>query len=134
MLTDALLEELRYKGEGSDLDYKAERYAFAKASDEEKSEMLKDILALANTHRDGTAYILIGLKENPPYPAEVVGLSADGAIDDARVQEFVNGKLETKLTFRYEERLFDGRHIAVICIPKQQRPFYLKKVSSDIRN
>ena len=127
MLTDALLEELRYKGEGSDLDYKTERYPFANASNEEKSELLKDILALANTHRDGTAYILMGFKENPPYPAEVVGLSREGAIDDSRLQEFVNGKLETKLNFRYEERLFDGKHVALISIPKQQRPFYLKK-------
>ncbi|MDR5901617.1 helix-turn-helix domain-containing protein [Halomonas icarae] len=127
MLTDAFLEELRYRGEGSDLDYKAERYPFAKASDEEKSEILKDILALANTHRDSTAYILLGFKENPPHPADVVGLSPEGVIDDARLQEFVNGKLETKLTFRYEERLFDGQHIAVISIPQQQRPFYLKK-------
>lgn len=127
MLTDALLEELRYKGEGSDLDYKSERYPFAKASDEEKSEILKDILALANTHRGGTAHILMGFKESPPQPAEAAGLSPEGAIDDSRLQEFVNGKLETKLTFRYEERLFDGKHIAAISIPKQQRPFYLKK-------
>jgi len=56
-----------------------------------------------------------------------VGSSPDGAIDDARLHEFVNGKLETKPTFRYEERLFDGQHIAVISIPQQQRPFYLKK-------
>ncbi|MFN3066618.1 helix-turn-helix domain-containing protein [Serratia sp. J2] len=128
MLSEALLEELRYRGEGSDLDYKSERYNFSrKVGDEEKSEMLKDILALANTHREGTAYILMGFKENPPHPAEVVGLSKEGVIDDSRLQEFVNGKLETKLTFRYEERLFDGKHIAVISIPKQQRPFYLKR-------
>lgn len=128
MLSEALLEELCYRGEGSDLDYKSERYNFSrKISDEEKSEMLKDILALANTHREGTAYILMGFKENPPYPAEVVGLTEEGVIDDSRLQEFVNGKLETKLTFRYEEGLFDDKHIAVISIPKQQRPFYLKK-------
>ncbi|TPJ62165.1 ATP-binding protein [Mesorhizobium sp. B2-7-1] len=127
MLTDALLEELRCKGEGSDLDYKGERYPFAKASDEEKSEILKDILALANAHRESAGYILIGFKENPPHPAEVVGLSSEGAIDDSRLQEFVNGKLESKLDFRYEEGLFEGQQIAVISIPKQQRPFYLKR-------
>jgi len=133
MLIDALLEELRYRGEGSDLDYKAERYPFASASEDEKSELLKDILALANTHRDGTAYILMGFKENPPHPAEVVGLPQEGAIDDSRLQEFVNGKLETKLNFRYEERLFDGKHVALISIPKQQRPFYLKKDYGKLR-
>ncbi|MCW4454808.1 ATP-binding protein [Flavobacterium sp. MXW15] len=127
MLTDELLEQLRYKGEGSDLDYKAERPAFIKAGDDDKSELLKDILAMSNAHRDGTAYILFGFKENVPHPAEVVGLPAEGAIDDSRLQQFVNEKLEAKLHFRYEERLFDGKHVAVLSIPKQPRPFYLAK-------
>lgn len=127
MLSEELIEQLRNKGEGSDLDYKSERPAFVKASDNDKSEFLKDILALANAYRDGTAYILFGFMENVPHPAEVVGLPADGTIDDARVQQFVNEKLETKLHFRYEERLFDGKHIAVLSIPKQPRPFYLNK-------
>lgn len=127
MLTDELLKQLRYKGEGSDLDYKSERPTFIKASDDDKSELLKDILALANAHRDGTAYILFGFKENVPHPAGVVGLPAEGAIDDSRLQQFVNEKLETKLHFRYEERLFDGKHVAVLSIPKQPRPFYLAK-------
>lgn len=127
MLTDDQLEQLRYKGEGSDLDYKADRYPFASATDDAKSELLKDILAMANAHRDGTAYILIGFKENSPHPAEVVGVPAEGAIDDSRIQQFVNEKLESKLDFRYEERIFDGKHVAVLAIPKQSRPFYLKK-------
>lgn len=127
MLPDSLLEELRSAGEGSTLDYKAERYKFAKASEDEKSEMLKDILAMANAQRGGEAYILLGFKENPPYPAEVVGLPANGAIDDSRVQQFVNEKLESKLSFQYGEQLFDGKHIAVITIPKQSRPFYVTK-------
>lgn len=127
MLTDDAIEALRYKGEGSDLDYKAERYKFEKASDEEKSELLKDILAFANAYRDGPAYILIGFKEDLPRQAKVVGLSAAGAIDDSRLQQFVNEKLNKKLEFRYEEGMFKGSHVAVISIPKQQRPFYLKK-------
>ncbi|KAB7766710.1 ATP-binding protein [Xanthomonas sp. LMG 12461] len=127
MLPDALLEELRSTGESSTLDYKAERYKFAKATDEEKSELLKDILALANTQRTGEAYILLGFKENSPHPAEVVGLSAEGAIDDSRIQEFVNQKLENKLDLKYEEQLFACKHVAVITIPKQSRPFYLSK-------
>lgn len=127
MLTDTMLDQLRYKGEGSDLDYKAERYPFAGTTDEAKAELLKDILAMANAHRDGTAYILMGFKESQPHPAEAVGIPAEGVIDDSRIQQFVNEKLESKLDFRYEERMFEGQHIAVISIPKQPRPFYLKK-------
>ncbi|WP_170292354.1 hypothetical protein [Xanthomonas maliensis] len=40
VLTDELLKQLRYKGEGSDLDYKSERPTFIKASDDDKSELL----------------------------------------------------------------------------------------------
>lgn len=127
MITDEMIEMLCYKGEGNDLDYKAERYKFAKGSDNEKSEMLKDILAFANSFRTDTAYILMGFKENPPSPAQVIGLNAEDAIDDSRLQQFVNEKLESKLDFKYEERIYNGKHIAIISIPKQQRPFYLKK-------
>lgn len=126
-LNDQLLEQLRFKGEGADLDYKAERPKFIGATDAEKAEFLKDILAMANSHRDGPAYILYGFKEDLPNPPEVVGLPLDGAIDDSRIQQFVNEKLDTKLNFRYEERLFQEKHVAVITIPKQPRPFTLKK-------
>lgn len=53
MISDALLEDLRYRGEGTDLDFKAARYPFANATEKEKSELLKDVLALANASREG---------------------------------------------------------------------------------
>lgn len=68
-MDDRLLAALRYRGESADLDYKVERYKFAKASDEDKSELLKDVLAMANSTRDGTVWILMGFKEHTPEPA-----------------------------------------------------------------
>lgn len=103
MITDELIEMLCYKGEGNDLDYKAERYKFIRASDDDKSEMLKDILAFANSFRSNTAYILMGFKENPPSPAYVHGLDAEGAIDDSRLQQFVNEKLESSLNLNMKK-------------------------------
>jgi len=101
-MDDDLLESLRYRGESAELDYKAERYKLAKASDVEKSELLKDVLAMANATRTGTAWILMGFKECSPKPAEVVGLAADGTIDDSRLQEFSNAKVDPTLLFHYE--------------------------------
>ncbi|MGN6479814.1 AlbA family DNA-binding domain-containing protein [Luteibacter sp.] len=127
-MDDRLLASLRYRGESADLDYKAERYKFAKAGDEDKSELLKDVLAMANATRDGWAWILMGFKERSPEPAELVGLSPDGIIDDSRLQEFINAKVEPKLTFHYEERMFEGKHVAILGIPKQAgRPFFVRK-------
>lgn len=122
-MTDELLTALRYKSEGPDIDFKSAQYRFIGGSEDDKAEMLKDILAMANAWRDGTGYILLGFKDQRPHPAEVVGISQ--TIDDAKVQQFVHGKVKPKLTFRYEEQLYEGKTIGVISIPKQKRPFYL---------
>ncbi len=122
-MDDTLLDGLRYKSEGTDLDFKAAQYRFVRGSEADKCELLKDILAIANSWRSSTGYILIGFKDSQPHPAEVVGIVEH--LDDANIQQFVHGKVKPKLEFRYEERLYDGKTVGVIAIPKQPRPFYL---------
>lgn len=127
MISDEELEQLRYKGEGADLDFKQAQYPFSGATDHQKSELLKDILAMANAYRTGPGYILIGFRDRAPYPAEVVGIAPCDHIDDAQLQQFVGSKVDPVLEFQYEERMFDNKHVAVIAIPKQPRPFALNK-------
>ncbi|KAB8173053.1 ATP-binding protein [Lysobacter maris] len=123
MISDEDLEQLRYKGESADRDFKQAQYPFSGATDHQKSELLKDILAMANAYRAGPGYILIGFKDQMPHPAEVVGIAASGHIDDAALQQFVRSKVDPLLEFQYEERLFDGKHVAIITVPRQPRPF-----------
>lgn len=118
-----ILDGLRYKSEGTDLDFKQAQYPFVKAGEVAKAELLKDVLALANAWRDGTGYILLGFKDMRPHPAEVLGITEH--FDDANLQQFVHGKVKPKLDFRYEEQLYEGKTVGVIAIPKQPRPFYL---------
>jgi len=80
-------------------------------------------MAMANAYRSGPGYILIGFKDLTPHPAEVVGIDASDHIDDAALQQFVRSKIDPILEFQYEERLLGGKHVAVITIPKQARPF-----------
>lgn len=127
-----LLNMLRYKSEGPDIDFKSAQYRFNGATELDKSEMLKDILAIANSWRDSTGYILLGFKDQRPHPAEVVGIRE--SIDDAQIQQFVNGKVKPKLTFRYEEHLYEGKTVGVITIPKQKRPFYLANAYGKIKS
>jgi Putative DNA-binding domain len=122
-LIDELLTALRYKSEGTDIDFKSTQYRFIGGSEDSKAEMLKDILAIANAWRDGPGYILLGFKDQRPHPAEVLGIS--DSIDDAQLQQFVNSKVKPKLTFRYEEHLYEGKTVGVLSIPKQKRAFYL---------
>ncbi len=131
-MIEELLTSLRYKSEGTDIDFKSAQYRFIGGSEDDKAEMLKDILAIANAWRDGTGYILLGFKDQRPHPAEVVGISQ--TIDDAMVQQFVHGKVKPKLTFRYEEHLYEGETIGVISIPKQKRPFYLANTYGKLKS
>lgn len=119
------IERLLYSGEGDDLDFKSGQYKFIKASNDEKSYLLKDILSFANSWRRSDAYILIGVKENNAMRAEVCGIGE--TIDDAKLQQFVNSKTNSPIEFSYQEVEFDGKRIAVIFIPVQSRPFYLEK-------
>lgn len=131
MISD-LLDRLRYKSEGPDLDFKSAQYPFANAPDTSKSELLKDILAIANAPRDGVGHILVGFEERRPSPAEPVGISV--SLDDASLQQFVNSKVNPKLTFRYEEHTYQGKTVGVFTIPKQRRPFFLAQAYGKLKS
>jgi len=133
-ITDDILNQLRYRSESVDLDFKQAQYRFIGAGDHEKSELLKDILALANSWREGTGYILIGFKDCSPNPAQVTGISSDDHIDDAQLQQFVNSKVKPALNFKYEEKMFEEKIVAVISIPKQQRPFSIETQYGKVRS
>jgi hypothetical protein len=120
-----LIESLLYEEEGVELDLKRDQYKFAVTNDEEKSELLKDILAFANAWRRSDAFILIGVKEVKGGRSKVVGIS--DLLDDAAVQQFVNSKTNRPVIFSYQNLPFEDKRIAVIHIPTQQRPIYLKK-------
>ena len=74
-IDNALIENLLYGEEGVDLDFKQDQYKFAQAADEDKGELLKDILSFANAWRRNDAYILIGVKEIKGGRSEVVGIT-----------------------------------------------------------
>ncbi|AMC36617.1 AlbA family DNA-binding domain-containing protein [Janthinobacterium sp. B9-8] len=122
-MSDEILNKLRYRSESDDLDFKQAQYHFIGGNDTTKSEVLKDILAMANAWREGTGYIVLGFKDQRPHPAEVTGITEQ--IDDAQLQQFVNSKVKPKLTFRYEEHLYEGKTVGLISVPKQKRPFYI---------
>ncbi len=119
------LEALLREDEGTTLDFKREQYPFDNATEDEKSEILKDILAFANTWRGANAYILIGVEEIKGGRSRPVGVRYH--LDDAHLQQFVNAKTNRKIEFRYECATIDGVGIGVICIPLQERPSYLTK-------
>jgi hypothetical protein len=122
-ITNELIEQLLNENESSTLDFKGSQYKFIKASEVEKSELLKDILAFANAFRRTDAFILIGVKEVKGSRAEVVGTVE--TLDDASIQQFVNSKTQRPVEFLFETFSFEGKKICIIQISIQERPRYL---------
>jgi hypothetical protein len=118
-------ENLLNESESDYLDFKEAQYRFDGATDEEKSELLKDIIAFSNAWKRTDAYILIGVREMKGGRSQVVGIS--NHIDDACLQQFVNSKVQRPITFSYVPFEFEGKQVGIIHIPVQERPFYLKQ-------
>jgi hypothetical protein len=125
------LEKLLHECECIYLDFKRDQYPFIGSDDHTKSELLKDILALANAEKPGAGYILIGVEENRGARARVQGVTAH--LNDHELQQFVSAKINRPLTFSYEVVACDGVSIGIIHIPVQDRCFYLKRDYGKLR-
>ena len=119
-----LFESLLYQAESEVLDFKVDQYPFDKATDVEKSELLKDILSFANAWKRSDAYILIGVEENRGGRSIVRGISRQ--LLNRNLQQFVHSKTNKAMTFSYEELQVEGVNVAAITIPLQERPVYLR--------
>jgi hypothetical protein len=121
-----LIETLLNMSESASLDFKRDQYPLAGANDEQKSELVKDIVAFANAWKTSDAYIVIGVNENPGQRATVVGVTDHP--NDAVLQQLVNTKTNAPVDFEYAALTVDGKSIGVIRISNsQQRPIFLKK-------
>ena len=116
--------------EGSTLDFKREQYRLNKAP-AGKGELLKDILAFANTQRHSAAYILVGVQEVRGGRSEVTGV--EDHLDDANLHQFVNSKTNRPVEFSYSTYTIEGKSIGVIEIPVQGRPVWARKSCGIVR-
>ena len=122
----ATVERLLYEDESNVLDFKADQYPFGQATEEQRGELLKDILAMANSWgRADTRYILIGVREVVGGRAEVVGVSQH--LPEHALQQLVSGRSNRPVELSYHAVDVGGKSVGVIAIPRQHRPIFLKK-------
>lgn len=126
-MNNELFERLLYEEESTTLDFKKEQYRFSKATETEKSELLKDILGFANAWRRSEAYILIGVEDVRGGRGKVIGITAPDHLDDHSLQQFVNNLTNQPVHFRYEAFGFEEKQVGIISIDQQTRPIYLKR-------
>lgn len=126
MLTKNEIDELLESAESRSLDFKEGQYQFVGCKDEtKKSELIKDVIAFANTHRMHDAFILIGVREVKNGTSIVVGINDH--LSDSDIQQFINSKTTRPVKFSYETAQYEDRNIGVIRIDKEQpRPITVK--------
>ena len=112
-------ENLIKRNESDTLDFKLCNYAFDADSKEERkrkrAKFIKDIISMANTPRDESAYIVLGVRSYPDGRKELVGL--DTHIDDAEFQGKFSSMCHPHPIFRYEPVQQKGKTFAFIEIP-----------------
>lgn len=121
-----LLETLLNMTESGVLDFKQAAYPLANATDDQKSEIVKDIVAFANAWKTSDAHIVLGVVENLGGRGTVVGV--DHHPNDATLQQLVNSKTNTPVDFSYIPASCDGKDIGIIRVAQHQnRPIFLPK-------
>ena len=117
---------LLHRSEGDTLDFKSKEYPFPCASDNDKSELLKDILSLANAWKDSPAYIVIGVTED--HGRAVAFLGVRSHLPDHSLQQFVNARTNVPVRFQVETVSYEAVELDIICVAAQQaRPIFLTK-------
>lgn len=126
--------KLLLKSEGSAIDFKRDVYDFSGIDINEKNSkrtaFVKDILSFANTPRDESAYIVLGVKRHSNGEIEKKGVISH--IDDNTLQQKIEDWVDPIPQFSYHEINFEGLNFAVIEIPvteNSDRPFMATKNS-----
>jgi|GEM_PF-3332407 len=118
------ISPLLQRSEGDTLDFKRDNYRFVNATEEEKSELLKDILALANAWKATDAHIIIGVEERNGRATDVIGVTPE--LNDSQVQQFVNSKTNRPVGFAIEHTRHRGKPLTIIRVNRNQtRPMFL---------
>ena len=118
------IDRLLRSPESRVVDYKATIY---NTSDEkQKRNFAKDVASLANTPREGDAYLVLGVKKNRDGSHDLWGL--DREVDDNELQSIASSLLEPIPRFLYQAIPYQGVTLGLISVSTDlQSPIVPKK-------
>lgn len=125
-------EEIKYlienAIESSCLDFKEKMYPKKGTTD-----LLKDILAMANSSHPGKKYIVMGIKDSIGGDRVVTGVSPDQIIDSASYQQFILNNIEPDLDLDLYYTDYQDKKIAVLILDNTiDKPYLTKKKSAGV--
>ena len=111
-----LVQALLNRQESDDLDFKSQEYNLT--NNHGRSRFIKDIVAMANTPRSNSAYILLGALEHSGRVIETPGVMAHP--DESELGRIVSGRVRPTPKFSYRQVEYDGIGFGLIEIPSDQ--------------
>lgn len=113
---ETLRKLLALRAESKNLDYK-QAMNWSSASNEEKCQFVKDVLAMMNTQDGGR--IVIGVDDKTCYPHGVSDADA-ASFDITRVNDFVHKYADPSASCQVQKLACDGKNFIVIDVPEFQ--------------
>ena len=111
-----LIEILLSRLESEDLDFKSRPYNLSNRYLQAK--FIKDIVAMANTPRSDSAYILLGVTE---YSGKATGVpGVESHPDEAELWNILSERVAPVPRFTYRQVLYDDKELGLIEIPRRQ--------------
>ena len=111
-----LISNLIGRQESDDLDFKSKPYNLGNTR--QNSKFVKDIIAMANTPRNGPAYILLGVTEHAGKATSVRGIAEHP--DEANLLSIVSGRVNPVPKFTYRQVSYEGKELGLIEISNEQ--------------
>jgi predicted HTH transcriptional regulator len=131
-ISDDLIRQLVSRRESQTLDFKEKFY---ENSPEGNTELAKDVMAMANSLRNGeSGYLLFGVAEDPVEHFGIIkGFTAPDWATDSNLQQKVRSLLNRLPTFSWSQVSVDGCLVGVIEICGGKRPFFPLKDGKNIK-
>jgi tetratricopeptide (TPR) repeat protein len=121
MVDESLFRQLLQSAECEILDFKATNYDLS--DENSKVSLLKDLISMANTPREQSARIVLGVKRRPDGSTELLGLDRD--LDDADMQSQFSERVVPVPSIQYEVVTYEGKRFGIISVfPEKRGPYF----------
>jgi len=113
-------ELMAYHFESEYLDFKREEY-----NDQNKPNLIKDVMAFANANTPGDKYIIIGVDKKG---GETELIPIEPKLDSANIQQYIHDNIEPELDIAYFPYEFKGTQLMVLQIKDaNSKPYFTSK-------
>ena len=117
-----LIIQLLKRTERKDLDFKSVPIIIN--DDKHKAKFIKNLICMANTPRDASAFIVSGVASKPDGTKEIVGISDSEHPDDADLQGIIAAKVNPIPEFDYRPVKYENTSLGILEIhPRRGGPF-----------